>query len=385
MLVFTFGFIVPADAVNVVSGARGWWGYGTRDSKGSTGNTSAGDFILAGGLGKSGQHGTHGDEWAVVGMVAKTIVEHGGYFCPYQAQCFNKRGKRRSWSTYYSPNGANNVGCHWICEPGYAGVNCISQTSPSTCDNKIYGPASGGKFAGLSLKTSGGDADRKEGEIPAFDTWMEDHGHHREVDIVLGIIKYLEHGVVAAPVKITCGSDNWKGIDSFVRAVELPMTNIQKLLCAPGYKANAGGTDCEPINADLCATEGMSFCSNFSRSGYDSSIHSIESSGSCAKFYCTNASQAFPKANDFTCVDCATGVKGGASTINGACVQCETGEYFDKPSNSCKPASAYIKPDMQYGKGKTKNNTDVKEQCWTMVEPDDYKACVLEGKIPTTN
>lgn len=360
-------FAVPANAINVVTAARGWWGY----DGGSGTNGSAGDFILAGGLGKGGQHGTHGDEWAVVGMVANTIVEHGGYFCPYQIQCANKRKKRKTWTMYYHPTGYSRVGCTWLCEPGYGGHNCASQTTVSTCDTKNYGTGSGQKFNGLSLKTSGGDADQKEGEVSGFNQFGSDPEH----DVILGIVKYLEHGVIAGPVQIKCGRNNWKDIDSYVESV-LAATGQQKLLCAPGYTANAGGSDCVPISADLCATQGMTFCSNFDRSKYDSSIHTLEPAGNCAKFFCTDRNKAFPRAGDFTCADCSSGVKGGASTANGVCVQCQSGEYFDKASNSCKSAAAFSKTDLQYGKGMTKNNTAVDDQCWTLTTPEDYRGCV---------
>ena len=79
------GFSPAAMAIRTTTGHHGVWGYVGRDNA----SGGYGDFILAGSLGKSGMHGTFIDEWAVVGMVAREIVEHGGYFCPYQLQIIN--------------------------------------------------------------------------------------------------------------------------------------------------------------------------------------------------------------------------------------------------------------------------------------------------------
>lgn len=363
---------MPVDAINVSTGARAWWGY----DGGTATNGSAGDFIIAGNLGKSGPHGTFDDEWGVVGLVAEKIVEHGGYFCPYQIQCANKRKKKKSWTTYYAPKGFKTSQCAWLCESGYSGVNCLTQTAtPSRCDKTPMNTGTGGKFAGLAIKTSGGNSDGKESYITGFNQW----GSNPEYDVVLGIVKYLEHGVMAGPVQIKCGRDNWKNIDSFVESVLMATGDI-KLLCAEGYTADANGADCIPVNHDRCETQEMTFCAGFDRAKYDSNIHTIESTGGCVKYFCTEPDMAFASNMDTTCVECSTGVKGGSSTANGTCVKCSTGQYFDKNSNSCKQARAYSKSDLQYGKGQTKNTqSDFNKQCWTYVMPEEYVACVESG------
>lgn len=362
-----FTLAVPANAINVASGARSWWGYdGGKDSSGSVG-----DFMIAGALGMAGMHGTFDDEWAVVGMVAQKIVEHGGYFCPYQIQCANKNKKRASWTMYYYPTGYASVGCSWICEPGYGGENCLSKTSYASCDTKIYGTNKGQKFGGLSLKTSGGNSNQKESEVSGFNQW----GTDPESDVVLGIVRFMNHGVVAGPVKITCDRNGYKDAKSFVKSVDAAVGN-QKLLCANGYTANSSGTDCEPISADACATQNLKFCDNFPRGNYDSSLHTIQESTGCAKYFCTDTTKAFPKIGDFSCSDCSTSIKGGVSKINGVCVKCQTGQYFDSNTSTCQSADAYTKSDLQYGKNVIKNDKTVTDQCWTMVTPDDYRKCV---------
>ncbi len=368
--IFVLAFASSAQAISVVGGARNWWSYD--GSKSTTG--PAGDFMISGSLGKAGMHGTFNDEWAIVGVIAKTIVQHGGYFCPYQIQCANKRKEKKTWTMYYRPNGYNGVGCTWICEPGYSGENCLSQKTPTSCDTKSYKTGSGQKFGGLSLKTSGGDADQKENEVSGFNQW----GSDPESDVLLGVVKFLEHGVIAGPVQIRCGRNNWKEIDSYVEAVNASTGN-QKILCANGYKANDSGTDCEPVSADVCATQNMTFCANFPREKYNSAIHTIQSAGSCAKYFCTDTNMAFPAVGDTSCAECSTGVKGGPSKTNGVCIKCKTGEYFNAAGDVCASAAAFTKTDLQYGKDKTKNNSTVANQCWTKATPDEYSNC-MRGK-----
>ena len=250
---------------------------------------------------------------------------------------------------YYWPTGFSYDKCAWLCESGYSGQNCIAQTStPLTCDETIYSTADSGKFGGISLKTSGGDADQKEQEVTGFNQW----GTDPECDVVLGVIRYLNHGVVAAPVKICCGRNNWKSIDSYVNSVDVAVGQ-QKLLCASGYTANDTGTDCVQINPDACATQNMTFCANFPRESYDSAIHTLEETEEgCVKYFCSEPGKAFPASGDTSCVECDEGVRGGASRNNGVCMHCEMGQYFDTKTSSCRTAKAYSKTDMQYGDGK---------------------------------
>lgn len=376
LLLFLLILFMP-DTVFAINISRDMWGHWAYNGSTDAGG-SAGSFVIAGGLGMSGMHGTWGDEWAVVGIIANKIVEHGGYFCPYQLQCANKWNKSKAWTQYYWPNGFSYGKCAWLCETGYAGENCQPQTStPATCDSSIHTTASGGKFSGISLKTSGKDGDQKEGEINGFNSWYGGN----ECDVILGVTKFLQHGVIAAPVRVCCGK---KKSNSYVENVYLAAAGVQqKLLCANGYKANAAGTDCEPITEE-CKIGNMTFCTNFPKNEYDPAIHRLDDTSSdCAKYFCSEPDTAFPAVGDRSCIECSTGVKGGANTTNGVCVKCQTGEYFDQKSNSCKSAAAYSKSDMQYGKGQTKNTVAVEDQCWTKVDPQDYADCVKGIKKPT--
>lgn len=374
--------VLQSDLYAINKNGNYWasWGY-----DGGTGvSSSAGDFLIAGGVGKASTHGTHTDEWGGVAVIALKIVERGGYFCPYQIQCANKRKDKDTWSVYYLPNGYSDNKCAWLCEAGYSGENCIANTTtPAYCDQTQYNTQSGGKFSGLSMKTSGGSSGSVESNVTGFNTWYEDG--HFERDVLLGVVKFLEHGVIAAPVRIACGRDNWPNNDSYLEDVYMASGAKQKLLCATGYQPNATGTDCEPINKDICDTQNMRFCDGFARDKYNSSIHTIKSVGDCVKYFCSESGKAFASATDTSCTDCATGSKGGASGINGTCVVCQTGQYFNEDTSACETAVAYSKTDLQYGKGKTKNtNSDVKNQCWTIVVPEDYVNCVKNGGQQTS-
>lgn len=395
--------VLPAQAINVKKDMRSAWGY-TKQSNCPSDN--APDFILAGQLGKSGTHGTYTDEWAVVGMVAKKIVAHGGLFCPYQIQCANKRKEKKSWTMYYRPTGYNEGKCVWLCEKGYAGENCNAKSADSTaCDSTPYNAASGGKFAGLSLKTSGEGTGQVESEVAGFDAWYQkgkycgaDFGSKKnEIDVVLGITKYLEHGVMIGPVRIQCQRDNWKANDSFVETVKKE-TGRHVLACADGYEPDANYTDCVATSA--CKTssaasssssdsegyntpgsaENLTMCDGFTKEGFDASQHYLLNTGSCYKFFCLKTGHAFAAAGSYTCSECAEGVKGGPHPGSGHCKVCQVGEYFNPESGDCLQASAYSRTDMVYGKGGTRNTVpSTLDQCWTKVNPDEYKACVVSG------
>lgn len=336
-------------------------------------NGHAGGFILAGCLGKSCTHGTHSDEWGVVGMIANTIVEHGAYFCPYQLQCANRRGKKSSWTVYYYPTGFSRSKCAWLCQPGYSGPNCMpNQGAPRACDTATHKSTAGGKFSGLSLRTSGGDSEGRESEIHGF----AQYGTDPECDEVLGIVEYLDHGVMAMPVVACCGRDKWKSIDSFVNSLD--RVNVPPvLLCAEGYTANSAGTDCVPISAEFCAAQNMNFCQAFPREGFKADEHYIDTSSGCVKYFCSKDGFAFTSASDTTCVRCSESVRGGQSAENGLCVQCSVGQAFDSKSGSCVSAAGYTSVDLQYGKGKTRNSSNsLESQCWTKTTADEYVECI---------
>lgn len=355
------------------------WGY-----NGSTkGDAAATSFILAGrtfeerGEAKKNpsERGTVDDEWAIVGVIADRIVEHGGRFCMYQLQCANDmKYAGDTWIDYYrlvSPSS-----CTWICESGYYGENC-SQTlngPASAADDRLYTTSAGGAFSGFSLKQD--KSVYRETNVSLFNAWVEKDGvRESQVGVVLGVVGFLNHGVEVAPVRVKCDIYSSK---SWVKEVHIASGTSKKLLCASGYVANETNTDCVKATT---ANSG-NFCEGFPRENYNASVHELRSSGDCVKYFCKNGT-AFPAAGDYSCVECSDGVKGGPNPENGLCVSCETGQYFN--GANCVESSALSKTDLMYGKGKTKATagTDIEAQCWTKTAPDEYKRCVM-GVIVTT-
>ena len=370
-----------AGAVSINSSASSWWGY---KSTSASGNASG--FILSGRTGKGGTHGTWSDEWGVVGLVAEKIVEHGGYFCPYQVQCANKAKKKRTWTKYFSPNGFRYDQCLWLCESGYAGVNCTKQgEKPLRYETALLNNRTNGLFAGLGIKSSGNDTNERSANVAAFREWGEDP----KFVALLGGVRFMEHGIMAAPVMIECGRDNWKKIDSFVKSVSVAGTT--KLLCAEGYKADANNADCIPIvvaEEKVAAQdpqvqekiEEEKFCSGFPKDGFKSEMHHKITDGNCIKYFCGDTTKGFASSMDTNCINCSAGIRGGVHTQTGVCVQCSTGMVFDAKANRCVNATAYSKADMIFGKGQTKmTQPDLEQQCWTKTIPSEYVNCVKSG------
>lgn len=348
----------------------------------------AGDFILAGAIGTSGGRGTWADEYAIVAVIAKQIVEHGGYFCPQQIQCSNKNCSTKSWTTYFNPTGFIEDKCVWLCEKGYSGTNCAKQVSivggMDTSTNKE------GLYSGLSLKQSGKYDGSTEPSVPAFTSYTEEK---MERDVLLGVIEFKEHGVLAGPVSIACKTNKACGNHSYVDKVARYSGANYKLLCADGYTPTTDNTDCvkmtqEMLNLTTTVSDQKKMCAGWSEVGYDSSVHSIDSTGDCVKYMCKDKTKAFPASGNFECAECAGSIRGGQNPLTGLCVKCEQlGQYFDTKTGECKNAMAFTRIDMQYGKGKTKEtNTKPENQCWTKVSPEDYKDCVFgKPKLTVSN
>ncbi len=360
------------------------WGYSGQKDVNSMG--SAGEFIIDGSLGFVSK-GSYGDEGAIVAVVAEQITEHGGFFCPYQIQCANARKNHWSWTLYHRPNGWQDSKCVWLCEKGYSGPGCEKMFSVETTD---VGDVISSLRSGITKKTSGGRISNYESNIYGFNTWnyywyagvWNDHG---EQDIILGAVKFLKNGILAAPVQVGCQWDGWKGIDSWVQRADL-VSNTRKLLCKQGYLPNDTNTDCVPATAEAIEDINPVFCGNFPESGYNSSLHvkRKDKERNCYIYVCRDQTKAFPAAGKTDeCQDCATSIKGGPNPNDGTCVVCnQTGQYFDVKTGVCKTAIGYSHLDLQYGKSRNKvsykNNVD--GQCWAKTSPDEYKECVTGKK-----
>lgn len=235
----------------------------------------------------------------------------------------------------------------------------------------------GGRFAGVSIKGWGGDDGVIYGVVPEFQYEEFNNGSHM---VVLGVTKFLSHGVIAQPVYLKCTRYNWKHNDSSMTEV-LAANGTAKLLCASGYKPNADNSDCEMFDPEMEKLQQLTFCANFPVDKYDAEKHELMADGACAKFFCKDSGQAFKARGDTECIDCSNTVIGGASLVDGTCKKCEIGQYFNKKTDACESASAYTKTDVRYGKGNTQSSKPFISHCWPIVLPEDFKKCVQNGGV----
>lgn len=361
-------------------------------------NFSIYDLVIAGGIYNDGAifndatdlerestRGTKPDEHGIVLFMARDIVENGGYFCPYQLQCSNASNTKRTWTQYYEPKNFLNSQCVWLCKDGYYGNKC-EETIPSTittfnndCDNSNFSKETG-MFSELGMNITISSVSKEE-EITGFDTGNEitgnDSDYYKEYDVVLAAVSFLDHGIVALPVKIHCGVMNWPENDSFVDSIINNATNGRgTLLCAQGYKPDNGNLNCVPIDSSACGIDSLPFCKDFDKNNFNESIHYKDIKENCVKYFCKEPGTAFKSTTDTTCVECSNG---GPDPNNGTCISCNIGQYFDEDNGTCKTAVAYSKSDMQYGKGGTKNTVPLAQQCWLIATPEEYAECVKNG------
>ena len=184
--------------------------------------------------------------------------------------------------------------------------------------------------------------------------------------------------------KSSCPMD--KDVVSLINKIDVSFSSKAGsiLVCKNGYKPNANGDNCEPINRELCpeSIEDMraALCTGWT--DMDENIHDfkLDATKNCYQFRCINNKEAFVSGADRTCAECVTSPRNGVSPVNGVCIRCDKGKIFDanaKSSGYCTDTTGYTKTDMMYGKGKTKNSVqNIDDQCWPLITPDEYKECV---------
>ncbi len=374
-----------AYAISVVSDAlSAKWGYTKATSITSAGGR--GEFIIDGYL-SLGSRGSHGDEGAIVGVIAQQIVEHGGWFCPYHIQCGNGKRNQLSWLLYYRPYGYADSKCAWLCEKGYSGPNCEKQYTEDGSKKNVN--VISNMRSGIARWQEGGNRSDLSGQVQGFYSWeyhfkptaKNDRGEH---NVLLGVVDFLKNGVKVAPVQVGCQWNNWRYIDSWVQRADA-MTTKYTLLCKQGFQPNATNTDCEYATADMLEDINPIFCGNFPEEYYKPELHRLKKNeeAGCYIYLCKDPTKAFTALGKVdVCEDCATSIRGGPSLVDGTCVVCNRpGQYFDANSSTCKSAQGYSSQDLQYGKGQGKGSykNDIYGQCWTKTSPADYRICVKSG------
>ncbi len=374
-----------------VSALRGAWGGGTMRTCGShslSTDSCIGESAEAGNACANWKVNarTYTDEFMVTMMVARRVNNNGAYFCPTQIEGRNKN-KGHAWTEYADASQGNSALCHWLCKPGYTGDECSKAVSSSggECDSTLMLREN---YATIRRVESGNNI---EDAVAMFDFDKKvGCGVHRtqEHDTILAIESWLPngHGAWVQQFIVRAERRGWSDMDS--TATIYPATNAKKILvCKIGYTVNSAGTNCEPINRDACpesaADKLAALCSGWNAADYNSLIHDFKLVGSCYQLRCIQSGYAFPSSGDKSCKACTQNMRGGVSPLDGTCKVCDTGKIFNEnaPSSGyCTDTAAYSKTDMLYGAGKTRNTAgDLKNHCWPLATPDEYKKCVENG------
>ncbi|MDL2295414.1 hypothetical protein LJC18_01195 [Lachnospiraceae bacterium OttesenSCG-928-E19] len=347
------------------SSIKNAWGVSSTDwnqyPRGSThANFCVGNTISGSG-GCQTKLGIHGDDQAMVGLVAWKITENGGYFCVTQFQC---EGKSSSWTWNLAPNGTQK--CFWLCKDGYGGDGCLAvnkseytlNTGNSACASTTIARAD---FSSNTVRTSGSTSLNQEHSI---DLLHNGYDAGREQDVMIGVSGWLENkkGVQASPFLFQCTNR----ADSNTMDVNFYTAKKTMNLCLPGYT----GANCEKCKPAKMAN-------GYSLSQFNASIHTMTEKNGYSEFRCTDTAKGFKSENEKNqCVTCTT--LGGVDA-SGKCITCKTGTIYTKNTNTsggyCKTATKYSQSDMRYGKGKD-SSIDVNKQCWTFTDPEAYAKCV---------
>ena len=207
---------------------------------------------------------------------------------------------------------------------------------------------------------------------------------YQEHDVILAVKRWAPsgHGAWVQQMTVRAAREGWKNMVSWPNIYPASPAQEQ-LVCRDGYGPNGAHTDCVPLDEVLCAT--AQTCSGWT--DFDESIHKLimPTGRNCYEFVSKEENTAFVSTTDHSCVECVSTLRSGVSPVDGTCVKCDSGMMFNKSAETvaglCTEAVAYTKTDMQYGKGKTKNTvTALENQCWTKVETDVYRKCVVTGE-----
>lgn len=326
--------------------------------------------------------GTESNQGATLLMVARKVIANGGYFCVTQVQAANKNKNTDAWTTYYEPSGGT-TSCVWLCKSGYYGSGC-TQTTPSSCDSTTLLRSN---FDGYKLATSG--STNIENDIPRFfDGTYRSCGLRKEQehDMILAISGWTTsgHGAFAQPMLVR--AERTSGMKDVQSTITLKTgTSTPVLLCKNGYKSNAAGTDCEVVNNNLCTMN--SLCSGWTKTSFNNTLHTLKEINGCYQYRCVQSGFAFASDTDKTCTACSGDARVGIPDDTGVCVKCPKGEIFDNDNSTnkyCSKAKVLSTQDLIYGSGKNQQTTTWGDQCWLIIEPSEYRDCVLNTPATTT-
>ncbi len=338
--------------------------------------------ILVVSVASASEESTYGDSWKVTGtkntyeliynkgvenqlapqlldsrtiIAARKIYENGAEFCLIKTV-----GRSEQYSNY-SPAYNNSLNmsyyiqknpiCKTICKVGFWGSECQNKVTPNTTcardgDYETFFQSDMAELAKTNISKL-----QKVNDIQVFDegtitlkgySWDPDYNY--SYSIMLGVVDFIDNGVVVAPYMIT-GNKSVKTNDTATTT-----------LCVQGYVLGDNNTckkpdGCKTINIKIGTGSG----SNPSNSGNTNST------------------------NDDDTASCGTGKdyeRYGANTA-GICLDCwEKGKnkIYSKIKKQCVNAHAYSKKKMQYGQGD--ESAEVQFQCWTLTDSGTYDVCV---------
>lgn len=331
---------------------------------------------------KAFEHCRYGNRCGLIMMIAKSVNDNGGYFCPIYVDSSNTKNRN---TIYHDIAGTT---CHWLCRPGYSGANCAEFTSNSAATMCDPDPVRPEKYANLTVPADG--TPNIEDSVPMFHwNWYNkcSTGNKNEHDMILAIVGWTPtgHGAFVQPMILRAQKANDRN-----SIVSYPPRNAKRvLLCKKGYKPNSAGTDCEIINRDVCTESEddmlAQLCTGFKKDGYDAAQHELTLQNTCYTYSCRKPGHAFTSASDTTCAPCDETQHGGPSPVNGVCIQCPTGKIFNAnaaSSNYCADTIGLTKLDMLYGRSKTRADVPkLEDQCWPKAATtEEFKGCILGQK-----
>ena len=324
------------------------------------------------------------DEYGVLMMVAIGASDGGAYFCPVSVIGKNK-DKDHSWTRYFSAGSESD--CVWLCKPGYTGENCGQKNTDAvkTCDStrlfqsnydSVHAVGDKGKDVEnevlMKVANKYLDCYKNNPGKPSDKSFKKGQEH----DAVLAISGWLDsgHGAWVRSYMIRAERTGWDNMSSWVDVYAASDSAV--LACKDGYKINYAGNDCVPIDNSVCGD--VNWCSGWNESNLKSDKHVQKKMGACVQWRCKETGYALSKSGASQCVECGTSQRDGVNPIDGTCVNCPEGMFFSataKDSGYCSKAYALYKSDLMYGSGGS--GADIKDQCWTKIDIDEYKECIL--------
>ena len=326
-----------------------------------------------------------GDEWGILMMIAADTSEGGAQFCPMMVVGSQTNRSEKAWTTYHQLNGS----CVWLCRAGYTGERCTQR------DTDTITSCNTAKLLQSNYRTlthiNPDSVENIEWKIPnIWSDWYKRCGYGGfwdEHDMIFTIAEYLPsgRGAFVRPYVLQAKS-NWVeqwtggGGDDGSYIVAYPAANsVRKLGCLNGFKPNANGTDCEPIDVSAC---GDLWCDGWKSTNFKEDKHARTVVGNCLQWRCLEPGYTVKTAGSSECVKCGTTQQDGANPTNGTCVHCPNGQYFNaEETGYCfdpkKGAKVLDKNTLLYGAGS--KNSDIKQQCWVMTGVTEYKTCVMKG------